>query len=152
MIIQLDFSFLFWEGSGFVTFSCAIQVGFGPADDARVWTVEGRGRRMPRRCFQKPQPHSHWLIDHVELRRPLCDPSHLLLLVPVFITRQSLRNRASRSGVSCTHTSFIYIYCFAIVHLGAFCIENALTLVATRSCPVSTGAHSGCNLFTSGCN
>jgi hypothetical protein len=47
---------------------------------------------------------------------------------------------------------YIYIYCFAIVHLGAFCIQNAPTLVATRSCPVATGAHSGCNLFTSGCN
>jgi hypothetical protein len=46
----------------------------------------------------------------------------------------------------------IYIYSFAIVHLGAFCIENAPTLVATRFCPVATGAHSGCNLFTSGCN
>jgi hypothetical protein len=41
----------------------------------------------------------------------------------------------------------VEIYCFAIVHL-----ENAPTLVATRSCPVATGAHSGCNLFTSGCN
>jgi hypothetical protein len=30
--------------------------------------------------------------------------------------------------------------------------ENAPTLVATMSCPVATGAHSGCNLFTSGCN
>jgi hypothetical protein len=46
----------------------------------------------------------------------------------------------------------IYTYCFAIVHLGAFCIENAPTLVATKSCPVTTGAHSGCNLFTSGSN
>jgi hypothetical protein len=36
--------------------------------------------------------------------------------------------------------------------MGAFCIENAPTLVATKSCPVATGAHSGCNLFTSGCN
>jgi hypothetical protein len=45
-----------------------------------------------------------------------------------------------------------YIYCFAIVHLGAFCIQNAPTLVATRSCPVAIGAYSGCNLFTSGCN
>jgi hypothetical protein len=35
----------------------------------------------------------------------------------------------------------------AIVHLGAFS-----TLVATKSCPVATRAHSGCNLFTSGCN
>jgi hypothetical protein len=56
-----------------------------------------------------------------------------------------------------THTHiyiyiYIYIYCSAIVHLGTFCIENAPTLVATRSCPVATGAHSGCNLFTSGCN
>jgi hypothetical protein len=37
---------------------------------------------------------------------------------------------------------YIYIYCFAIVHLGAFCIENAPTLIATKSCPVATGAHS----------
>jgi hypothetical protein len=44
------------------------------------------------------------------------------------------------------------IYCFAIVHLGAFFIENAPTLVAIRSRPVATGAHSGCNLFTLGCN
>jgi hypothetical protein len=29
---------------------------------------------------------------------------------------------------------------------------DSATLVATRSCPVATGAHSGCNLFTSGCN
>jgi hypothetical protein len=34
---------------------------------------------------------------------------------------------------------------FAIVHLGAFRIENAPTLVATRSCPVATGAHPGCS-------
>jgi hypothetical protein len=47
---------------------------------------------------------------------------------------------------------YIYIYCFAIVHMGAFCKENAPTLVATKSCPVATGAHSGCNLFMSGCN
>jgi hypothetical protein len=47
---------------------------------------------------------------------------------------------------------YIYIYSFAIVHLGAICIENAPTLVTTRSCPVATGTHSGCNLFTSGCN
>jgi hypothetical protein len=47
---------------------------------------------------------------------------------------------------------YIYIHYFAIMHLGAFCIENAPTLVATRPCPVATGAHSGCNLFTSGCN
>jgi hypothetical protein len=46
----------------------------------------------------------------------------------------------------------IHIYSFAIVHLGAFCIENAPTLVATRFCPVATGAHSGCYLFPSGCN
>jgi hypothetical protein len=31
-------------------------------------------------------------------------------------------------------------------------LQNAPTLVATKSCPVATEAHSGCNLFTSGCN
>jgi hypothetical protein len=40
---------------------------------------------------------------------------------------------------------YVYVYCFAIVHLGAFSIKNTPTLVATRYCPVATGAHSGCN-------
>jgi hypothetical protein len=57
----------------------------------------------------------------------------------------------SVSDVLC-NSIYIYIYCFAIVHLGAFSIQNAPTFVATRFCPVATGAHSGCNLFTSGCN
>jgi hypothetical protein len=34
---------------------------------------------------------------------------------------------------------YIYTHSFAIVHLGAFCIDNATTLVATSSCPVATG-------------
>jgi hypothetical protein len=63
----------------------------------------------------------------------------------IMILRDASCNRV-RFQLDTNHSSF------AIVHLGAFCIENAPTLVATRFCPVATGAHSGCNLFTSGCN
>jgi hypothetical protein len=49
---------------------------------------------------------------------------------------------------------YIYIlFCYSAPGcILAFCIENAPTLVTTRSCPVAIGAHSGCNLFMSSCN
>jgi hypothetical protein len=33
----------------------------------------------------------------------------------------------------------VRVYCFAIMHLRAFCIENASTLVAISSCAVAIG-------------
>jgi hypothetical protein len=61
-------------------------------------------------------------------------------------------------GLTPHRPSFFYsvIYMIYIYTLFCYsapgCILYAPTLVATRSCPVATGAHSGCNLFTSGCN
>jgi hypothetical protein len=60
--------------------------------------------------------------------------------------------RLGRGADGCTRVWNNIPYPGYGIALGAFCIENAPNLVATRFCPVATGAHSDCNLFTSGCN
>jgi hypothetical protein len=51
--------------------------------------------------------------------------------------------------------TLIYIYIYILFCYSApRCIlyRECTHPFATRSCPVATGVHSGCNLFTSGCN